>query len=30
MQKDNVLNYYQLSVCEIEKAQIQIRNDNST
>jgi len=30
MQRDNASNYYQLSVCEIEKAQIQIRNDNST
>jgi len=30
MQRNNVSSYYQLSVCEIEKAQIQTQNNNST
>jgi len=30
MQKDNTSSYYQLSVCEIEETQIQIRNNSST
>ncbi len=29
MQKNNISSYYQLNICNIEKAQIQIRNSNS-
>jgi len=29
IQRDNILNYYQLNICNIEKAQIQIQNSSS-